>query len=87
MLHRSVNMEVFALIRDLVGERLPELATLDVINPADYDNDASPHHIRDDHNNIIERMPLVAIALRMIADLGLQGASIVMEKFCSVMGT
>ena len=77
MLHRSVNLEVFALIRELVSDRLPELATLDIINPDDYDNDASPRHIRDDHGNIIERMPLVAIALRMIADLGFQGASIV----------
>ena len=52
-----IIMEGFALIRDLVGDHLPEIATLDEINPADYDIDASMHHIRDDHNNIIERMP------------------------------
>ena len=89
-IHREVNIECFALVRALLGSRkkLPELDDDNILNPSDYDNDASAHHIRDAHGNIIERMPLVAIALRMIANLGFQGPSIVngqLRQQCQAM--
>jgi hypothetical protein len=53
----------------------------DVIDLADYINDASPHHNRNAADRIIERYPLVLVLLEAIQNHVFKGASIHNRRF------
>jgi hypothetical protein len=60
-LRKCINELMYIYIIKLLSPYWPRIDT--AIDPNDYHDDASPHHVRNTLGNITERMPLVARVL------------------------
>ena len=75
----AVNVGVRKNMNDLLHTYIIKLLTPywasieKALNVQEYDDDASPLHVRDAHGNIVERMPLVPLLIGMLKQKTFKG--------------
>ena len=83
----AVNVGVRKNVNDLLHTYLiklltPYWASIDkALNLQEYDDDASPRHVRDVHGDIVERMPLVALLIEMLKQKTFKGPVVHNKSF------
>jgi len=83
----AVNVGVRKNVNDLLHTYIiklltPYWASIDkALNVQEYDDDASPRHVRDAHGDIVERMPLVALLIGMLKQKTFKGPVVHNKSF------
>ena len=83
----AVNVGVRKNMNDLLHTYIiklltPYWASIDkALNLQEYDDDASPRHVRDVHGDIVERMPLVALLIEMLKQKTFKGPVVHNKSF------